>query len=103
MLGFLLGEVPLRFAFADFEIAVLGEEAEVGNRVDLAAVVSCLVEDCLGEDMMNLQTREMAKHCPLELEATTEIARTANASQEIKERIEARTHPVAGEIVGSNC
>ncbi|MCY1302925.1 hypothetical protein D9M70_526110 [compost metagenome] len=98
MRRFNLGKVLLRQPVTDVEVSVLGEEAEVGERVDLRPLVLALVELRLGEDVVHLQPAHLAQQIGLERQARAPVACRTHARQQIKHRVEARTQAPAGEV-----
>ena len=82
--GQVFGRVPL----PDLEVGVLGQEAEVRDRVDLVAVELVLVQQRLGEDVVHLQRGQLAEKFRSQLQPASEIACTVNTGQQVEERIE---------------
>ena len=94
-----LWEVVLRPALADGEVGVLGEEAEVGDCVDLAARVPGVVQDGLGEDVVHLEAGEVAEQVAVQGEAAAEVAGAVHPGEHVQQRVEARASPEPLEVL----
>ena len=102
MPGFGLGKVFLGPALPDSEVGVLGEEGEVGHRVDLAEAVSGVVEHRLGKQVVHLQAGEVTEQVTVQRQAAGEVAGTACPGEHVQQRIETGTAAEAPEVVASD-
>ena len=93
-----LREILLRQPVADVEVRVLGEEAEVRQRIHLGPLELALVELGLGEDVVHLQAAHLAEQARLERQPGAPVAGLAHPREQVEHGIEARTQAPAREM-----
>ena len=98
MLRLHLREVLLGKAVTDLEVRLLCEEAEVGQRVDLWAMVALLVESRLRKDMVHLQLIHFAQQSSLQGETCAPILSATHAGKHVKDRVEPRPEAPTCEV-----